>query len=154
MSGLDPLVSAVENYHRFAQREAAGRSPAYEALAQAVTGDDVVLDFLASLPADKRQPNLLFAAARFVLGAVPTAGSLHDLISQRSGRPRAVMSDRRTQTNEVARCATLLPALCRLTQPLALIEVSASAGLTLLPDRYSMTTAGIVLPERILRRRH
>ena len=47
------------------------------------------------------------------------------------------MLARRTQTNEPARCATLLPALALLPQPLALIEVGASAGLTLLADRYS-----------------
>jgi hypothetical protein len=44
---------------------------------------------------------------------------------------------RSTQTNEAARCATLLPALMQLPQPLALLEVGASAGLCLLPDRYA-----------------
>jgi len=44
---------------------------------------------------------------------------------------------RRTQTNEPARCATLLPLLALLPQPLALLEVGASAGLCLLPDRYA-----------------
>ncbi|MFI0928832.1 DUF2332 domain-containing protein [Streptomyces sp. NPDC021012] len=43
---------------------------------------------------------------------------------------------RRTQTNESGRCATLLPLLASLPQPLALIEVGASAGLCLYPDRY------------------
>ena len=43
---------------------------------------------------------------------------------------------RSTQTNEPARCATLLPVLARLPQPLALIEVGASAGLCLMADRY------------------
>ncbi len=47
------------------------------------------------------------------------------------------MRTRRTQTNEPARCATLLPALALLPQPVALLEVGASAGLTLLPDKYS-----------------
>jgi hypothetical protein len=46
------------------------------------------------------------------------------------------MLTRSTQTNEPARCATLLPVLARLPQPLALIEVGASAGLCLLPDHY------------------
>lgn len=137
MSGLDPTLDAAQNYRRFAEREAAGRSPAYEALAMAVASDDVVLEYLASLLIEKRQPNLLFAAARYVLGAIPDADSLRDLVPTRSDLLREVMSDRRTQTNEAARCATLLPALARLPQPLALIEVGASAGLALLPDRYS-----------------
>lgn len=54
---------------------------------------------------------------------------------------------RATQTNEVGRCATLLPALAQLSfqapgaapglgRPLGLVEVGASAGLNLLLDRY------------------
>jgi uncharacterized protein DUF2332 len=49
----------------------------------------------------------------------------------------AVLLARRTQTNEPARCATLLPLLATLPQPLALLEVGASAGLCLLADRYA-----------------
>jgi hypothetical protein len=48
-----------------------------------------------------------------------------------------VLLARRTQTNEPARCATLLPLLATLPQPLALLEVGASAGLCLLADRYA-----------------
>jgi hypothetical protein len=47
------------------------------------------------------------------------------------------MLAKRTQTNEPGRCALLLPVLAALPQPLALIEVGASAGLCLYPDRYS-----------------
>jgi hypothetical protein len=47
------------------------------------------------------------------------------------------MLERSTQTNEPARCATLLPALASIGGPLALIEVGTSAGLCLYPDRYS-----------------
>jgi hypothetical protein len=42
-----------------------------------------------------------------------------------------------TQTNEPGRCAALLPMLARLPEPLALLEVGASAGLCLLPDFYT-----------------
>jgi hypothetical protein len=47
------------------------------------------------------------------------------------------MMTHRTQTNEPGRCATLLPLLASLPQPLALVEVGASAGLCLYPDKYS-----------------
>jgi hypothetical protein len=53
-----------------------------------------------------------------------------------------VILARGTQTNEPARCAILLPVLAQLPQPLALIEVGASAGLTLLYDRYSYDYGG------------
>ena len=51
------------------------------------------------------------------------------------------------QTNEPARRATLLPVLARLPQPLALIEVGASAGLCLMADRYGYDyRRGLVRP--------
>jgi hypothetical protein len=141
MGGLDPRLSIAENYRVFG-REAHGRSPAYESLAASVADDDLVLGFLAALPPPKRQPNLLFAAARYLLGAPPDLGTLRSLVRQHEAELAQVMLARRTQTNEPARCATLLPALARLPEPLALIEVGASAGLTLLFDRYAYDYGG------------
>lgn len=141
MPGHDLRLAPEENYRRFA-REVGGRSPAYVALAAAVAHDEAVLGFLRELPAPKRQPNLLFAAARSLLGATADIHTLRGLVRDRAGELAQVMLTRRTQTNEPARCATLLPALVGLTEPLALLEVGASAGLTLLLDYYSYDYAG------------
>jgi hypothetical protein len=141
MHGHDLAVSAAENYRAFAE-DARGRSPAYELLAGSVAEDTAVLRFLGSLPPERRQPNLLFAAARYLLGDPVGIARLRALVRQNSAELAGVMMARRTQTNEPARCATLLPALALLPPPLALIEVGASAGLTLLFDRYSYDYAG------------
>jgi hypothetical protein len=142
--GLDSAAGTAERYREFA-REAHGRSAAYEALAGAVAGDGALLGFLGTLPVAKRQPNLLFAAARYMLGEPADIGTLRGLVGLDAAGLSRVMLARRTQTNEPARCATLLPALAGLPGPLALIEVGASAGLTLLFDRYSYDFGGRVI---------
>jgi hypothetical protein len=136
IGGLDPQLSTAENYRMFG-REARGRSRVYETLAASVADDNLILDFLGMLPQAKRQPNLLFAAARYLLDGPPDIGTLRTLVRRNAAGLSRMMMARRTQTNEPARCATLLPALAALPGPLALIEVGASAGLTLLFDRYS-----------------
>jgi hypothetical protein len=141
MSGHDLAVRTAENYRAFAV-EARGRSPLYEELALAVAGDARLLEFLTALPTAKRQPNLLFAAARYLLGEPPDVAALRALVSDRSDDLAGTMLARRTQTNEPARCATLLPAFAMLPQPLAIVEVGASAGLTLLADKYSYDYSG------------
>jgi hypothetical protein len=141
-AGDDVRADVARTYRVFAQREARGRSPAYEALASAAAADAGIVGFVASLPAAKRQPNLLFAAARYLLGAPASIGALRDLVSRSPAELDAVMRTRRTQTNEPARCAVLLPALAQLPEPLALVDVGASAGLTMLFDRYSYDYAG------------
>jgi hypothetical protein len=132
-------------YRQFAEREARGRSPRYERWAHGVSADCDVLGFLAELPQPKRQPNLLFAAVRWMAGLPETYEELRAVVLERRAELAEVMLARRTQTNEPARCATLLPALAALPQPLALLEVGASAGLTLLPDRYAYDYAGHIL---------
>jgi hypothetical protein len=141
MHGHDPTQNPAVSYREFAQ-DARGRSPAYESLAQSVADDPVILRFLDSLPPEKRQPNLLFAAGRYLLRGDIDIIQLRALVCRSRAELAEVMLARRTQTNEPARCATLLPALAQLPPPLALIEVGASAGLTLLVDRYSYDYAG------------
>lgn len=124
-------------YEYFAVHEAVGRSPLYQRCARAVAGDRQVLDLLAAMPELKRQPNLLFGAVRYLYDSPGDAGEFIELVHAHSAQVTGVMMERSTQTNEPARCATLLPVLARLPQPLALLEVGASAGLCLLPDRYA-----------------
>ena len=140
--GDDAATAVAGTYRAFARLEARGRSAAYETLAEAVADDAALVGFIASLPPEKRQPNLLFAAARYLLGAPAAIGPLRELASQSRTELTQLILTRRTQTNEPARCAVLLPALAQLPQPLALIEAGASAGLNLLVDRYSYDYAG------------
>jgi hypothetical protein len=76
-----------------------------------------VLAFLNGLPVGKRQPNLLFAAARHVTGKVPDIDALRARETTRADALAAIMLERRTQTNEPGRCATLPPALAALSGP-------------------------------------
>ena len=75
------MTEVAELYRSFARLEARGRSAAYEALGEAVAGDPAVLSFVAALPPDKRQPQLLFAAARYLLGGPPDLAGLRELIA-------------------------------------------------------------------------
>ncbi len=140
---FDATVAA--GYADFAVREARGVSPAYERLALAVSRDDEVLALLGALPPGKRQPNLLFGVVRLLGGPVEDPAAFHAYAVAHWPAIEAAMRSRATQTNEAGRCAVLLPVLAALPQPLALLEVGASAGLCLYPDRYGYRYGGHVV---------
>ena len=126
----------IEEYRDFASY-AAGDSPCFEEWALGVVGDPEVLAWLGTLPAIKRQPNLVFAAARWHGAPAPGPyAGLRRTVLDREPEVRATVLARATQTNEVGRLATLAPVLALVGGPLALVEVGASAGLCLFPDRY------------------
>src|SRR6202162_1759538 len=133
---ISELKRIADRYATFAADEARGSSEIYRRLAQAVAGSADVLEFLATLPAERRQPNLFLAAVRHLFDVPDSERQLIDIVRRKHEPIRELMLSRTTQTNEPARCAVLLPLLARLPQPLALLEVGASAGLCLLPDRY------------------
>jgi hypothetical protein len=146
---VEPFAGAAAQYAEFVT-EAQGASACFEEWARGVADDPAVLAWLGGLPAAKQQPNLVFAAARW--HGVPAPGpydALRAALLADDGTIRETILRRSTQTNEVGRLATLTPAFAALAdgRPLALLEVGASGGLCLYPDRYDYawrTPAGVV----------
>jgi hypothetical protein len=141
--------------------------PLYHRLCTGAGGDPEVADRLLLSPRPgQRIPNLLLAAVHDVVLAGdhhPDAVALGHWYGSVTHPPRPVgrgvedpwphfralaldhdgvadrLRTRSTQTNEVGRCATLLPVLGALVADghrLGLVEVGASAGLNLLLDHY------------------
>ncbi|GAB3847064.1 DUF2332 domain-containing protein [Micromonospora andamanensis] len=135
-------MTIAQRYVWFAEREARGVSPSYERLAHAVSRDEELLSLLNTLPEAKQQPNLLFGVVRLLGGPVDEPAAFRDYTFANWSTIEAEVRSRVTQTNEAGRCAVLLPLLAALPQPLALLEVGASAGLCLYPDRYAYRYAG------------
>jgi hypothetical protein len=104
-----------------AEHELHGVSPSYEALCQAVAGSEAVRGLLDRLPRGKRRPNLLLAGVRFLGGPVDDPAAFLDFVTARWDAVAATMMTHSTQTNEPGRCATLLPVLASLPQPLDVV---------------------------------
>lgn len=128
----------------------------YRELTARIATDEELLQIAEALPPDKRQPNLLLNAVNYLGGIDPHYDAFRSFFFEHLDEVLELVHTRSTQTNEIGRCATLLPALAALRPPLALIEVGASAGLNLLLDDYAYdygdgrvvgdATAGVVLP--------
>ena len=132
----------AERYRDFATY-AGGDSPTFEAWALGVAEDPQVHAWLADLPRIKQQPNLVFAAARWHGAPAPGEyAAFRAVLLEHERDVKATIRARATQTNEVGRLATVTPVLGLVGGPLALVEVGASAGLCLFPDRYDYDWPG------------
>ncbi len=135
-TGLD----TAQWYRHFGTVDAPGSSPCYAAWAVGIAGDAELIRRIDLWPHNKRQPLLMLAAARFLGAQVSPYGDFRTFLDDHWAEVSDIVLSRATQTNEAGRCATLLPSLAQISvmqgQPLALIEVGASAGLALFPDRY------------------
>lgn len=131
--GDAPLRQA---YERWARVEADPRSPLYAEWARGAASDPLLMVRIGALPRTKQQPNLVFASARFV--GIPLApwADVRELFDREWPAIESCIRARATQTNEARRQAVLLPALASVVGPIALVEVGASAGLCLYPDRW------------------
>jgi hypothetical protein len=142
VNAAEDFETTVNWYQKFADQEARGRSALFEEWALGVVADTEVLERLAELPRPKRQPNLLFACSRLVGCPLVPYAQWREWLLANWLVVSADMRVRGTQTNEPRRCAVLLPVLAQIEGPIALLEVGASAGLCLYPDRYSYSYDG------------
>lgn len=136
---MDVYGETPRQYAEFAAH-AAPTSTCFADWSERIATDPEVVAWIDTLPVPKRQPNLVLAAARW--HGVPAPGpyaALRSALLDDDGTIRSTILARATQTNEVGRLATLVPAFASLAgdRPVALLEVGASAGLCLHPDRYS-----------------
>ncbi|GHO82050.1 DUF2332 domain-containing protein [Dictyobacter formicarum] len=157
--GLDDLAY---HFRRFADRESeADFSPLYAMLARNISMDPDVLRLARLARADQPVPNLLLGAVHYLLlsGVQHPLAAFYPSLTSIPRRSRDlypafrafcqaydeqiadIISSRIVQTNEVRRCACLLPMFEIVAQlgrarPLAIIEIGSSAGLNLLWDQY------------------
>lgn len=126
-----------ERYRRFARDEAPGRSELYRRWAEAVADDPSLQSILERIPATRRHPPLVFAVTRILGSPLAAVERWRRFVLAHADAVVEECSSRRLQTNEPLRLAALLPALAEIDGPIALLELGASAGLCLYPDRYS-----------------
>lgn len=155
----------AEKFRDVARRRAAGGyAPVYARLAEACADDPLALELADHARPGQNPPSLLLGAVQYVLAGEPD-DALARFYPAVSGRPAPdpdaddpsadlsafvrrhrdsighLVAERLVQTHEVGRCAYLYPALIAAQEhaggPLAAVEVGASAGLTLVPDRYA-----------------
>lgn len=131
------MTAVVDRYRRFARDEAPGRSAVYETWARRVGDDARVAAVLSRIPETRRQPPLVFAVVRLLGAPLDDVDAWAAWVLAHADAIVEECARRSVQTNEPLRCAALLPALAMIDGPIALLEIGASAGLCLYPDRYS-----------------
>jgi hypothetical protein len=154
-----------DQFRHFADSTERDGATTYTAICRGVADNAEVLSLLGAAPLAQRRPNILLAAVHFLLlgGVEHDLAAHYDTV--RSGLTSAapqqrvaddfiafcaehrdevvhLVSTRSTQTNEIGRCSALYPAFSSVGalypgQPLALLDLGASAGLNLLLDHYA-----------------
>ncbi len=137
-------------------------SPLYAHLSVRIANDPDILVLVAKADRTTTITNLFFGAVQFLLlsgvqhplrdfypNLAPSPRPLskvypyfRDFCLSHANEIQELVTTRRVQTNEVRRCAALLPAFKLLStrvegKPLAIVEIGSSAGLHLLWDKYS-----------------
>jgi hypothetical protein len=156
-SVADPTDDLAQLWEWFAEHQLRGYSPLYDRIAVAIAADRPTLELVASAPPSSHLPPSLLAAVHYLL-LDGLDNPLADVYAGRSSADPgplfievcrthwdevlALLASRHIQTNECGRSALVGPGLtwlaAQLDAPPALVDVGASAGLTLLCDRYRL----------------
>jgi hypothetical protein len=141
-------------YRNFGMFDAPESSPCYAEWSVGIANDPELIRRIEQWPHNKRQPLLMLAAARFLGARISPYPAFSEFLYDHWAEISRIVLARATQTNEAGRCATLLPSLAAIAdvtgKPLALLEVGASAGLGLFPDRYAYEYQGAAGITRLL----
>ena len=153
------LETLSKQFKYFSEKVYPGSSPLYQHLAARIAEDHEILSVASHSRGGELIPNLFFAAVHFLLlhgvkhplstffPSVSSGGDgdpysyFRSFCLENEERVLNLISSRRVQTNEVQRCACLLPAFELVARessgrPLSIVDIGASAGLNLLWDRY------------------
>ncbi len=130
------MTESTRDWYLRAARELAATSPRQVEWCLGVADDPRMLGMLDALPRAARQPSLLFAVAAYLGVPATPYPTWADAVLARADAVAREAPQRRVQTNEPLRTVPLIAALARIPGPISLIELGASAGLCLAPDRY------------------
>lgn len=134
----------IDALYRWFADETAATSPVWERLCRWIADTPQVHERLGALPGEARQPNRFLAAVRYLDGPTEPGPTFLAWFEQEWPQVEELVLTRTTQTNEPGRTAVTAQVLASLPQPVVLLELGASAGLCLLPDRYA--AAGLLFP--------
>jgi len=137
------------------------RAPLYRALSNGIADDPDLVRLLRHAPVEQQLPVLMFASAHHLLLDEPDSElaqwypnltadhrspddpalmpAFKRFVDDHQSALIALLATQKTQTNEVGRCGSFLPALAMIADevgPLGHLDVGASGGLNLLLDQY------------------
>lgn len=127
----------ADRFRSHADASAREQSPLYAEWSLGIAGDPDVLALIERAPEARRQPALVLAVSRWLGAPLAPWPRLREWMLAHPDALLAELARRTTQVNDVRRLGPVSLALARLEGPVALLEVGASAGLCLFPDRYA-----------------
>lgn len=152
------LTNLSIKFIEFADRECKVRSPLYHQLSHGISQDKELLALASHARERQPVPNLFLAAIHYVLlqsqgeelasyyPSISKKASAHipfDLFkafcSQHEAEIIDILQNRIVQTNAINRTAYLMPvfsSLCKNGEPVTLVDIGTSSGLTLQLDQY------------------